>query len=248
MKSVNMQQWGWNQNSFPEDISLKIASFLQVSDLCALGGCSWFLRELCASDCIWESLSRERWPYLDFSKESPLSMFKIRKNDQNMGPCSSVKGWRGFYLNRHNEMARKTAAVINFVEQCSPSKSLEVGDYKIAIRDLCSMQLGFKDVQMFLFKSNLNALHNLVGLHYCIYSLGVPVEYVMEALWSCQISERQVYVRWWKLGRWIYGFRMRDESHTYKVSLRDLAAKEKTVFDVLQRGAIYEVLRVHVSV
>lgn len=32
--------------------------------MCALECCSRFWRELCASDCIWESLTRQRWPLL----------------------------------------------------------------------------------------------------------------------------------------------------------------------------------------
>lgn len=56
-------------------------------------------------------------------------------------------------------------------------------------------------------------------------------------------------VQWWKLGRWFYGFRMRDESHSREVSLGDLAmAKEEEVLGVLYRGAIHEVLRVQISV
>lgn len=71
----------------------------------------------------------------------------------------------------------------------------------------------------------------------------------MEALESSKISEREVCVKWWKLGRWFYGFRMRDESHSRWVSLADLAmAREKEVLGVLHRGAVHEVLRVQISV
>lgn len=56
-------------------------------------------------------------------------------------------------------------------------------------------------------------------------------------------------VKWWKLGRLFYGFRMRDESHSRWVSLAELAlAKEQEVLLVLQRGAIHEVLQVQISV
>ncbi|XP_059632681.1 uncharacterized protein LOC132275244 isoform X2 [Cornus florida] len=162
---------------------------------------------------------------------------------------SKLKGWKGFYIKKHSEMAGRAAVVVDFVEQCSSAEAIEVGHYLTAIEDLCSMQFGFKDVQMFLFKPKLNVLLNLVGLHYCISWLGVPAEYVMEALDSCKISERQVYVRWWKLGRWFYGFRLRDESHSRKFSLGDLAmAKEEEVLGVLHRGAIHEVLRIQISV
>ncbi|KAK9288511.1 hypothetical protein L1049_016970 [Liquidambar formosana] len=229
-----MKQSECIQNSIPHDIALKIASSLQASDLCALGSCSRFWRELCGSDFLWVSLFRDRWPFLDGFQESSSS-------DTN-------KGWRGFYIIQHHKMVGRATGVIKFVEECSSSESLEVGDYLKAIKDMCLMQLGFKDVQMFLFKPDLNVLLNLVGLHYCINWLGVPAEYVMEALQSCKISERQVCVKWWKLGRWFYGFRLRDESHSRWVCLGDLAIKEKEVLGVLHRGAVHEVIRVQISV
>ncbi|KAJ4722245.1 F-box-like domain-containing protein [Melia azedarach] len=226
------------QSSLPEDIALKIASLLEEPEVCALGCCSRFWRNLCGSDCIWEFLTRQRWPLL-LSGSSESSA-------QNSGPTS--EGWKGFYMKRHNEMAHGATDVVKYVEQCMRSYSVEVGDYLQAIEDLNLMQLGFKDVQMFLFKPKLNVLLNLVGLHYCIFWLNVPPEYVLEALHSCKISDRQLCVKWWKLGRWFYGFRMRDESHSRLVSLADLAtAKEEEVLGVLHRGAIHEVLRVQIS-
>ncbi|KAJ0035503.1 hypothetical protein Pint_25036 [Pistacia integerrima] len=218
------------QSSLPDDIALKIASFLEEPGVCALGSCSRFWRNLCGSDCIWESLIRQRWPILSMFNEP------------------SVTGWRKLYMKRHHEMASGTSDVVKYVEQCMRSDSLEVGDYLHAIENLNAIQLGFKDVQMFLFKPKLNVLFNLVGLHYCIFWLKMPPEIVMEALQSCKISERQVCVKWWKLGRWFYGFRMRDESRSRRVSLADLAmTKEAEVLGVLHRGAIHEVLRVQIS-
>lgn len=79
------------------------------------------------------------------------------------------------YIDKHNEMDYRATVVLNFVEHCSSSESIEVGHYLSAIDGLCSMQLGFKDVQMFLFKPKLSVLLNLIGLHYCIRWLGVPV-------------------------------------------------------------------------
>lgn len=74
-------------------------------------------------------------------------------------------------------------------------------------------------------------------------------EYVLEALQYWKISDRQVCVKWWKLGRWFYGFRMRDESRSCSVSLADLAmAKAEEVLAVLYRGAVHEVLRVQISI
>lgn len=72
-------------------------------------------------------------------------------------------------------MEGRAAAVTEFLERCSLTASLDVGDYLKAIEDLHTMQLGFKDVQMFLFNPKRNVLLNLVGLAYCIYWLGVPV-------------------------------------------------------------------------
>lgn len=73
-------------------------------------------------------------------------------------------------------------------------------------------------------------------------------EYVAEALKSRKISDREVCIKWWKLGRWFYGFRMRDEYHSRWVSLADLVTKkEEEVLGVLHRGAIHEVLRVQIS-
>ncbi|KAJ8434922.1 hypothetical protein Cgig2_029768 [Carnegiea gigantea] len=159
-----------------------------------------------------------------------------------------VLGWKEFYMNRHQEMAGKASSIIKFVEQCSSSASLEVRDYLKAIEELCSMQLDFKDVELFLFKPELNVVLNLIGLHYCINWLGVPPENVMDALQCSSISERQVSVKWWKVGRWFYGFRLRDESHYRLVSLADLATHKQDVLEVLHRGAVYEVIRVQISV
>ncbi|EEF45484.1 conserved hypothetical protein [Ricinus communis] len=211
------------QSSLPLDIALKIASSLEVLDVCSLGSCSRFWRELCGSDCIWESLTRERWPSLSFLN-NPIS-----------------KDWREIYIRTHKEMEGKATSVIVFVEHCSLSESLEVGEYYKAIEDLDSMQISFRDIQMFLFKPKLSVLLNLVGLHYCIFCLKVPAEHLMDAILFCKISERLVCVKWWKLGRWLYGFRMRDESHSRKVSLADLVTdKGEEVLGVLRRGAIHE--------
>ena len=72
-------------------------------------------------------------------------------------------------------MAIGASSVIKFVEECSQNESLEVGYYLRALRELCSMEVGFKDVQLFLFTRKSSALLNLIGLHYSILSLGIPV-------------------------------------------------------------------------
>lgn len=227
--------------SLPEDIAVKIASSLELPDVCSLGCCSRYWRELCGSEFIWESLSRKRWPRISVDSNS-----RTLEIPQNFDSFS--EGWREFYINQHNELAHRTLPIVKFVEESSQSDSLEVGDYLKAIQEMSSIQLGFKDVQMLFFKPGLNVLLNLVGLHYCLNHLQVPAAYVLEALQSCKISDRQVCVRWWKLGRWFYGYRMRDESHVRLIRLADLATeKEENVLAVLHRGAIHEVLRVQIS-
>lgn len=72
---------------------------------------------------------------------------------------------------------------------------------------------------------------------------------LVETLRTHEISDRRVCVKWWKVGRWFYGFRMRDETHSRWVSLADLAAEDdEHVLGVLRRGTIHEVLRVQISV
>ncbi|KAL3829383.1 hypothetical protein ACJIZ3_018185 [Penstemon smallii] len=233
------------QNSIPDDIALKIASSLQVFDVCSLGSCSRFWRELCGSDCVWEALCKDRWPAINFNENSESQSFDF---DQEMD--ANLKGWRMLYIRKHNEMAEKAELVINLVERALAYESIEVGNYLKAIELLNSQHFGFKDVEMFLLKSNLSVLLNLAALHYCIIWLGVPAKYMMEALCSSSISERKVCVQWWKLGRWFYGFRLRDEVHSHNVSLGDLAScssNEKEVLGVLHRGAIHEVIRVQIS-
>lgn len=71
---------------------------------------------------------------------------------------------------------------------------------------------------------------------------------MVEALNRRKISERQVCVQWWKLGRWFNGFRLRDELHSRSVTLGDLVAYNEEVLGVLHRGAIHEVIRVQISI
>lgn len=86
-----------------------------------------------------------------------------------------LQGWRGFYVNKHHEMASKADAVIAFLEQCISSESIEVNHYLVAMQNMNAMQFGFRDVVLFFFKENLHVLLNLAGMHYCIAWLGVPV-------------------------------------------------------------------------
>ncbi|KAL4564849.1 hypothetical protein LXL04_028922 [Taraxacum kok-saghyz] len=237
------------QNWVPSDIAFKIASLLQELDLCALGSCSRFWRELCGSDDIWAGLCRNRWPALGIDTEQSSSVPEFNPHQlQQQHLDTNLKGWRGFYVNKHHEMASKADAVIAFLDQCISSESVEVNHYLVAMQNMNSMQFGFRDVVLFFFKENLHVLLNLAGLHYCIAWLGVPEDDVMEALSICKICDREICVQWWKLGRWLYGFRLRDESISRRASLRDLVmSEEQEVLDVLHRGAIHEVIRVQIS-
>lgn len=220
------------QRNLPLEIALRIVSSLQVEDVCALGSCSRFWRNLCRSDHIWESLTKNRWPTL-FGDPSP-SLSDMR--------------WKELYAATHRERASKATAAVKLVEQRCSLGLLESGDYKRLTESLASWQFSFKDVQMFLLKPNVNVLLNLVAVHYCILGLQVPAEDVADALVSCGIAERRVNVKWWKLGRWFYGFRLRDESHSRWVSLVDLARiNGSDVLLVLGRGAVHEVLRIEIS-
>lgn len=219
--------------SFHATTTSSSLSKIQVRDVCALGSCSKFLKELCGSNEIWVSLTTKRWPSLQLSD-----------HDDDPNSQTQITDWKVFYIKRHHEMGNR---VVKFVEQCS-TVSLEVQEYLKAIEELCSMQISFMDVQMLLFKHELNVLLNLVALHYCINWLGVPLQYVMDALQGSNISERQVSIKWWKVGQWSYGFRMRDESHYRTVTLADLATNKQDVLGVLSRGAVCEVIRVQISV
>ncbi|PIN16038.1 hypothetical protein CDL12_11307 [Handroanthus impetiginosus] len=233
------------QNSLPDDIALKIASSLEVVDVCSLGSCSRFWRELCGSDCVWKGLCKDRWPGLSVDETSAAFQSDYNEVDQDLD--SNSKGWKGYYISKHCEMAEKAALVADFVERALAFESIEVGNYLKVIDLLQSLQFGFQDVQMFLLKPNLNVLLNLVGLHYCIVWLGVPADNVIKALDTSQVSQRQVSVQWWKLGRWFYGFRLRDEFHCRNISLGELATCNEEVLGVLRRGAIHEVIRVQIS-
>ncbi|EPS60296.1 hypothetical protein M569_14505, partial [Genlisea aurea] len=216
-------------NSLPNDMAVYIASTLEVADVCSLGSCSRYWREICCSDSVWWALYRDRWP--EFSA----------------GVGFSSQGWRGMYISKHNEMASKAESLKQFLERAASYESLEVGNYSKAIQLLNSMRFEFKDVQIFFLKPSLCVLLNVVALHYCILCLNLPAEDLIEALSRCSVSERQVCVQWWKLGRWFYGFRLRDEMHSRNVSLRDLAATGgEEVLRVLHRGAIHEVIRVQI--
>ncbi|MBA0559146.1 hypothetical protein Golob_016125 [Gossypium lobatum] len=228
-----MNQSDYSYSTLPNDIALKIASSLEVPDLSSLGCCSRVWREICRSDCLWESLVKERWPLLYEAVKDP-----------------NFKDWRGFYVKQHEEKKGQADSVINWVEQCSQSDSLKVIDYLHAIKCLKTMQFGFRDVQMLLLKQKLSVLLNLIGLHYCLNILQVPAFCITEALRSGKIVDRQVCVKWRQPERWFNGFRIRDGYHSLCVYLEDLVTGEDDgeVLTVLERGATGEFLRVQVFV
>ncbi|XP_010548918.1 PREDICTED: uncharacterized protein LOC104820238 isoform X2 [Tarenaya hassleriana] len=207
-----------------------------VSDLCSLSSCSRFWRELCGSDCIWEPLFRERW--------SLLTSFDVHST---LFP-GNFQVWRSLYIMQHNRISDRARTLITCVKHSSASRCLEAGVYLQAVEAMNSMHLGFQDVELFFFRQNPDALLNAIGLIYCICQLKVPGKQIYDALIRCKISEQQVWVRWWKLGRWSRVGRMRDEATSRQVSFMDLATgKEETVLRVLQRGVVHEILRVCIS-
>ena len=76
----------------------------------------------------------------------------------------------------------------------------------------------------------------------------MQLQYILDSLKGSNISERQVSIKWWKVGRWSRGFRLRDEAHHRVVSLADLATEKQDLLVVLCRGAVYEVIRVQIAV
>ncbi|PRQ27205.1 putative F-box domain-containing protein [Rosa chinensis] len=230
----------------PDEIALRIASLLEVWDLCALACCCRCWKELCGSDCLWESLAKKRWASLEFSDESESessSSTAIRRPKD--------KGWRPFYGEVHDHKAASAALVIDYVEKCSIYGSLEVAQYQRAIEDLHVMRFGYEDVVLLLLKPSLSVQINLLGLHYCMNWLKVPVKCVVKELRIRKLAERRVCVKWWTLGKWSngYGIRMNDELHSHQFTLLDVAlARAEEVLAVLYRGAIHEVLRVQITV
>jgi hypothetical protein len=83
-------------------------------------------------------------------------------------------------------MAIAVSNVLEIVESSLHNGSLEAEYYLKAIAHLAMMtNIGFLDVQFFLFSKNHNAIINLIGLHYSIASLHVLVSYVFLMLFIC---------------------------------------------------------------
>ncbi|KAF3774860.1 hypothetical protein EJ110_NYTH52143 [Nymphaea thermarum] len=239
---------GLAEDLLPHDVAHHIASLLPVSDLCSLGSTSRTWRDLCSSDRIWSTLSKDRWPAINLEESQLLETTGKHEEKDEEASTASIQVWKGVYVKWHREMADRAATVVKFVTKCSSHESLEVGDYLKAVKILCDLQLGFKDVQLYIFTKENNVLLNLIGLHYSIFMLQVQTNDIAEALCLCRVSNRRVCVRWWKLGRWVYGFRQRDEVRVNRVSLLDILKPEnQETLWVLERGVVHEVLRVQIS-
>ncbi|KAK5794119.1 hypothetical protein PVK06_035322 [Gossypium arboreum] len=197
-----MSQSDYASSSLPKEIALEIASSLEVPTLSSSGCCSRDWQEICRSDCLWESLFKERWPLLYEADKDPN--FKVVF----------------LILKQHEEETRQAKSVINLVEQCSQFGSLEAVDYLHAINCLEMMQFGFRDVQMLLLKPKLNVLLNLIGLHYCLNNL--QAFHITEALLSGKIADQQVFVKWVPP----YNFRIRGGDQSRCVYLKDLVKEE----------------------
>ncbi|GJN14207.1 hypothetical protein PR202_gb00999 [Eleusine coracana subsp. coracana] len=215
----------------PEDIAISVASCLQEADVCALAACSRSWRSACDADGVWEGLFRRRWPAA--AAEG----------------ASRVQGWKNLYINQHRRMAIAVSNVVEIVESSLHDGSLEAEYYLKAIAHLGMMtDIGFLDIQFFLFSRNHNAIINLIGLHYSIASLNMPPNEVDKALQARQVAGRMVCVNLLKLGRWFYGFRLPDETESHKISLSELTmAKGAGVLTILNRGAVHEVFRLRIS-
>jgi hypothetical protein len=91
-----------------------------------------------------------------------------------------LQGWKALYISQHRRMAFAISNVIEFVGSSINDGSLESEYYLKAIADLALIpDIGFLDVQFFLFSRNCSAIINLIGLHYSIASLHVLVSYVL---------------------------------------------------------------------
>lgn len=74
-------------------------------------------------------------------------------------------------------MAGKVGSAANLVERAFACDSIEVGNYLKAVEIMESHQFGFEDVEMFFLQPTLDVFLNLIGLHYCITWLGIPVTF-----------------------------------------------------------------------
>ncbi|KAJ4802171.1 F-box-like protein [Rhynchospora pubera] len=229
-------------NLLLRDVALTIISLLEARDVCSLGCCSCFWRDLCFSNCVWAHLFRRRWPHADVAQ---LNRSTCAASGET--PLIPPEGWKALYIESHKKIAQETSFAIHEIDQGAPLNSLEVTRYLSAIKQLSTLSLGFEDVCLFLFRPKLSVVVNLIGLHYSILYLHIPPKEVFEALTRCQVARRQVCLSWLKVGRWLHGFRLRDENYTRRISLEELTmSEEEPILAMLNRGAVHEVIRIQI--
>ncbi|GKD26752.1 hypothetical protein Tco_1232966 [Tanacetum coccineum] len=68
----------------------------------------------------------------------------LRVSHDSLTVVRFVEGWRGFYVNKHHEMASKADAVIAFLKQNISSESVEVNHYLVAMQNMNAMQFGLE--------------------------------------------------------------------------------------------------------
>lgn len=92
---------------------------LKVPDVCSLGSCSRFWRELCESDCVWASLCRDRWPALDLDYQDSAPQFGNHLLDQHLDSTLKVEIISHMKLCVLFKLLLFIGSVVNFVEQSS---------------------------------------------------------------------------------------------------------------------------------
>ncbi|CAK9208284.1 unnamed protein product [Sphagnum tenellum] len=263
-KGANPDSWSVEGSArLPTDVIYEIAAFLSERDICSLEICSRFWHELCSSDFIWFHLFRKRWSSSEPIGVSSFLNHEVKESSQRedcvctlVRPCGRHglyklphEGWQAAYRNLHFEMERRARAVVEFVKlRAARHESLEVADYQKALMLLSTTGLDLYDVFLFLLAPVHSVLINLIGMHYCLLHLGIQGADMKELLSRSTAGNRQVCLRWWSIGGWANGFRRRDEMHLHTTSLYLLTELENnSVFQVLDRGILHEVLRVQIS-
>ncbi|XP_039801267.1 uncharacterized protein LOC120665696 isoform X3 [Panicum virgatum] len=180
---------------------------------------------------------------------APAGRWADLPEDIALAVASRLQGRKALYINQHRRMNVAISNVVEFVGSSLNNGWLESECYLKAIADLAlTADIGFLDVQFFLFSRNHSAIINLIGLHFSIASLHVPPIEVSKALQARQVAGRKVCVNLLKLGRWFYGFRLPDEHESHKISLSELTMAEGAeILAILNRGAVHEVFRLQIS-
>ncbi|KMZ72160.1 hypothetical protein ZOSMA_16G01290 [Zostera marina] len=226
-----------SSESLPNDVALKIASLLTVTDLCSLGSCCRYFRSICDGDELWINLINQRW----------LSTENLPQQTPNYR-------YKGVYATRHDEVARRVWSVIQPLSTITETDvKVSAQDYLKIIQDLNSLKLQFQDVLLILFKSskynNNNVLINLIGLHYSMFHLGISVNDLREALRFTGNLSKIVCISSFTLGRVFFGVRMPDATLSRMLSLEELMSEEQEESRcILNRGTVEQVFRVETTI